>query len=163
MIPTTDGEIEALGVLRLKILELFCVLLETSAAPLTVEQVVESGCLLVILKMLCRFPRNSIMQQTILYLLHLCLRIKEIASPLLNRFGMADFIIVKATEEWAKPHAFRNSFSGMLVELTSALIRSEAIAPVEEFLSQHSPWQSFCDTLYTNYLDEIEASSEDDD
>lgn len=156
---TVSGSIEPLGMIRLRILELFCVMLETSLGALTIDQLIESDGLLTVLKLLVLFPHHSIMQQTVLYFLHLCLRVEPLAVALLSRCGLADFLILKAGEEWAKPQPERNGFSGMLLELTSSLIRAEVVPGVGEFLGEHAAWQTFCDTLYTSYLDEIETSN----
>lgn len=104
--------------------------------------------------MLCKYHQHSVFHQLALYFIRLCLRVKPLREALFSKFGILEFIVVKATEEWQKPAPERKSYSGILLVLAQSVERMEFEPFVRKQLKKNKAWISFHENLYSNYINE---------
>lgn len=97
---TSSGSVPRLGTIKLKILELLCLILSAEVSNLAINHIIECKGPLMILDMMCTFHRHSVFQLTCLYFIRLCLRVGTLRKAILEDFGLLDFIIAKASEQW---------------------------------------------------------------
>merc|ERR1711879_426723 len=111
---------------------------------------------LIVMQMMCKYHRHSILHLYCLYFFRLCLRIENLRESLFTKFGILDFVQVKATPEWNKSPADRLSYSGSLALLVDAIHRLDFSDFVCDAMANNATWNEFENTLYCKYLSEVE-------
>ena len=129
-------------------------MIDLDCSPLLISHLIEGKAPLIVLKMLCKYHQHSVLHQIVLYFIRLCLRVGDLRNALFKQFGIIEFVIVKATEEWSKPMPERKSYSGILHSIASSIEKMQFHPSVKTILDSHKAWKSFCETLYATYLEE---------
>lgn len=149
---SSGSTVPQIGPVKLKIVELLCVVLQMNITPLTVERLLECKAPHILLQMMCKYHSSSIFHSYVVQFIRQCLRVSGLREALFNDYKILDFLVDNAKKEWNKPITERYSYSGCLSLLVEAITKLDFDPFVFELLSESEKWTQFENDLYSTYL-----------
>jgi len=148
---TSSGKIRFFGPRKLKILDLIIALMDEEGSIVINERLLELNLPRIILDLLVKYPRHSILHKHIQLYIRVSLRTDTLRINLFEESGILDFLVEHCEEQWAKPISERESFSGFLALIVDDILAFEFDEQVADFLEEHPTFNDFVDTTFVNY------------
>uniref|UniRef100_A0A7S4IHS6 Uncharacterized protein n=1 Tax=Vannella robusta TaxID=1487602 RepID=A0A7S4IHS6_9EUKA len=156
-VPTSSGMLPFFGKKRLMILGLIIALMDEEGSVVLNEQLIELMMPTIVLNLLLKYPRHSILHKQIQLYLRVSLRTDTLRKDLFEDTEILDFIEHACRDQWAKPISERESYSGFLAAFIEDILAFEFDDQVCAYLDNHPTFNSFLDTVYVQYKKELQS------